>query len=84
MQMQLISYIVYTLELLQYKERIGKNAGVLYGVQPTEFYIDPGEAYVIRYMYNQLLQTTSLWACQKKSGSNVADDQLHYELLLRH
>ena len=40
------AYILYTLELLQYKERIGRNADMLYGVQPIEFYIDPGEAYV--------------------------------------
>ena len=60
---------------------------MLYGVQPIELYIDPGEAYV--YTCQQLDEIQSALAdhfsaCQKKTGSNVAENQLHYKLLLRH
>ena len=61
---------------------------MLYGVQPIEFYIDPAEAYV--YTCQQLPSIQSTLAdhfssdLPERSGSNVAADQLHYELLLRY
>ena len=57
---------------------------MLYVIQPIEFYIDPGEAYV--YTCQQLAYIQSALAdhfsssLPEKTGSNVADDQLHYEL----